>query len=168
MSEILPNLWLGPMDLTYDSEFLQESRITHVVSVFEHYHRTPIMMKLQIQSLCIELCDTDDAPIYDSFQKACAFIDEALQNGNAIYVHCLAGISRSPTIVAAYLIQSHGMTVEEALNHICERRSIINPNNGFRKALSQWAILKGTQTSCLEHLRPVEVQQGPLVRVFKL
>ncbi len=165
MSEILPNLWLGPMDLTYDSEFLQESHITHVISAFEEYHRTPIMMKLQIQSLCIELYDRDDAPIYDSFEKTCACIEDALKTG-AVYVHCLAGISRSPTIVAAYLIHSLGMTVEEALAHIRERRPIIDPNDGFRKALTRWAILKGTQTMCLD-LKPVE-PQGPLVKVCKL
>ena len=47
----------------------------------------------------------DDTP-YDNMlirlRRACQFIEQALQQGGRILVHCAAGISRSPTVVAAY------------------------------------------------------------------
>ena len=138
MSEILPNLWLGPLGITYDKDFLKENNIRRVVTVFEECHRTAVLVDLKIESMYIQLYDKDDSPIGDSFTRAVAFIDEALQKGEGVYVHCFAGVSRSPTIVAAYLIWSRNMTAQNALDHIFERRPIIDPNDGFRQALFEW------------------------------
>lgn len=138
MSEILPNLFLGPMGITYDKDFLQEYRITHVLSLFEEHHRTVAMMTFDIESLCFQLYDKDDEPIGDYFEKGCNYIHKAITSGGAVYVHCFAGISRSPTMVAAYLIRHHNMTATEALDFIRERRPKISPNDGFCKALSKW------------------------------
>jgi dual specificity phosphatase 12 len=46
----------------------------------------------------------------------------------------LAGISRSATIVTAYLMQRLNIGVEEALERIQEIRNV-NPNSGFREQL---------------------------------
>ena len=48
-------------------------------------------------------------------------IDEALGSGEAVYVHCAAGIGRTGTVVGCYLVR-HGMTGREALEHIARRR----------------------------------------------
>ena len=138
MSEILPNLWLGPIGLTYESDFLQENNIQRIVTVYDKYHFTSAMTNLRIQSFQIKIYDTDDAPIGDSFEDATTFIEEALRKNEGVYVHCFAGVSRSPTIVAAYLMRYYGFSVNDALQYIKERRPIIAPNDGFREALSFW------------------------------
>jgi hypothetical protein len=48
------------------------------------------------------------------------------------------GISRSATVVAAYLTFRHGLTPAEALAWIGLRRPIINPNSGFREQLQDY------------------------------
>ena len=53
-------------------------------------------------------------------------------------VHCAMGISRSTTIVIAYLMRKHGMSYDDALALCKERRPIINPNPGFKKQLQQF------------------------------
>ena len=53
-------------------------------------------------------------------------------------VHCAMGISRSSTIVIAYLMRKYGMSYEDALNHVCKIRSCVNPNPGFRGQLQQF------------------------------
>ena len=50
-------------------------------------------------------------------------------------VHCVAGVSRSPTIVIAYLMRSRGISLREAYDVVRTRRSIVNPNFGFMKQL---------------------------------
>jgi dual specificity phosphatase 12 len=139
MTEILPNLWLGGLDLIYDLEFLKENKITHVVSVIEDDISTSAMYTLHIKQMLVRIMDRDDAPIADAFERAVAFIDEALTGGGAVYVHCLMGISRSPTIVAAYLIKRRQMTRDDALSYLVERRPIVDPNDGFRTALLTWS-----------------------------
>ena len=47
----------------------------------------------------------------------------------------LAGISRSVTIAAAYIISVTGLSVAEALQAVRSSRTIANPNFGFQKQL---------------------------------
>ena len=44
-----------------------------------------------------------------------------------------AGISRSSSIVIAYLMKEHGVPMVEALNHTRRRRPIVFPNPGFQR-----------------------------------
>lgn len=43
----------------------------------------------------------------------------------------MAGISRSATIVTAYLMRSCSMTAKDALAQLKKVRPIVRPNNGF-------------------------------------
>lgn len=45
------------------------------------------------------------------------------------------GVSRSATVVIAYLMQHRSMSLVEAYAHVKERRPMINPNAGFWKQL---------------------------------
>ncbi len=51
-----------------------------------------------------------------------------------LLVHCLDGVRRSPTLVLAYLMIHHDMTVEDAIDHVIKVRRI-RPNMGFLKLL---------------------------------
>lgn len=48
-------------------------------------------------------------------------IDEALESGEVVYVHCLAGRGRTGTVVGCYLAR-HGMSGQEALDEIARLR----------------------------------------------
>ena len=50
------------------------------------------------------------------------------------------GISRSATIVCAYLIATMGMTPDEALATVKEKREIVSPNVGFLRQLEEYSI----------------------------
>ena len=47
-------------------------------------------------------------------------IDEALDDGKNVYVHCWGGIGRTGTVVGCWLVR-HGMTGDEALAEIAQR-----------------------------------------------
>lgn len=63
-------------------------------------------------------------------------------------MHCVAGISRSASVVIAYLMKhkkyslSHVCTFFEiliqALNKVKRRRNIVNPNKGFLLQLEEF------------------------------
>jgi len=66
-----------------------------------------------------------------AFEECAQFIDEGRKNGT-VFVHCAAGISRSTTVVLAYLLlRSYSKTPEEGLQFIRKQRSFVAPNSGF-------------------------------------
>jgi len=138
MSEILPRLFLGGINHTYDREFLHAENITHILSIVELTHTTDAMSEKGVIHMSICMYDSDAEPIYDVLERAVAFIHDAVNSNGAIYVHCVMGMSRSPTLVAAYLMAHHAMNAEEAIKFLVERRPIVCPNDGFRAALKRW------------------------------
>jgi len=66
-------------------------------------------------------------------------LDEALHTKHAnILVHCSAGISRSPTLVLAYMIKKNRITLDEAFNTMRQLRRIVDPNISFIVQLRDW------------------------------
>lgn len=51
-----------------------------------------------------------------------------------VLVHCVMGRSRSATLVLAYLMMKHSLSVVDAVEHVRQRRCIL-PNHGFLKQL---------------------------------
>nr|KAF6368230.1 dual specificity phosphatase 26 [Myotis myotis]KAF6373498.1 dual specificity phosphatase 26 [Pipistrellus kuhlii] len=69
------------------------------------------------------------------FQTAADFIHRALSlPGGKILVHCAVGVSRSATLVLAYLMLYHHLTLVEAIKKVKDHRGII-PNRGFLRQL---------------------------------
>lgn len=65
--------------------------------------------------------DDFSTPSFELMQHILDEIDAQIQAGRTVYVHCLAGIGRTGTVVGCYLVH-HGMTGHEALRHIEELR----------------------------------------------
>ncbi len=76
--------------------------------------------------------------ISQHFQQVIEFIDAAKANNKQVLVHCAGGISRSPTLIAAYLMWTHGWKCNQAIDHIMARRKIADPNEGFMKQLLEF------------------------------
>jgi len=55
--------------------------------------------------LRVNVIDHDVAPISDHFKNSSNFIEKALESKGKVYVHCVDGKSRSPTILMAYLMK---------------------------------------------------------------
>jgi atypical dual specificity phosphatase len=61
------------------------------------------------------------APPPDLVDRAMAFIQELIDDGRAVAVHCGAGIGRTGTILACYLVHL-GLDAGEAIRRVRERR----------------------------------------------
>jgi len=129
-----PSLYLGPCSAASSKPFLTGNAITHVLSIGANpsakvegvtYHR-------------LSLSDSVSSSISKITDAACEVIDGAIASKKGtgkILVHCSAGISRSPMVVAAYLMKRKGMTLKAALRQIIQVRPQISPNAGFLQQL---------------------------------
>ncbi|EFX83149.1 hypothetical protein DAPPUDRAFT_302119 [Daphnia pulex] len=118
-----------PSDTLKHSKWQDWGAVGGFVRTSEAYYR-----HVGMEFLGIPAYDTFTFNLSRYFYEAACFIDEALRSGGIVLVHCHAGISRSATIVAAFLMIKRGMTAQEAIRVIRSRRSI-RPNAGFMQQL---------------------------------
>ncbi|CAL1713355.1 unnamed protein product [Somion occarium] len=118
--EILPGLYLGPLQVSKSLETLQSYGVTHI--------------------LCIRDAQEafSDQNLIKLFPQAKEFIDQARLAGGRALVHCNGGISLSPSFVVMYVMQEVGLSWEDALHMVQNRRYCISPNGGFLTQLKEY------------------------------
>jgi len=84
------------------------------------------------------IIDAPPGPGIDWLRQQVAFIDEQRRAGRTVYVHCSAGISRGPTVMAAYLMWRDGVRRDDALEVLRKRRPVVEPNPTFMRLLAEW------------------------------
>lgn len=150
MHQIIPNLWLGDFISAIDTKALKSNGIGAVLSVMKgEMPIHPTFIRHQI-----EIDDTSDDDILTHLIPAVQFIQSQLDKKRGVLVHCQAGISRSPTVVAAYLMFNSDIDSQTALKQIQEIRLCINPNPGF---VSQLDMLHASNFSLSEASKDVRM-----------
>jgi len=72
---------------------------------------------------------SDGEPVPPGYlPRATAFIDRHVNAGQGVLVHCHMGVSRSVTVVLAYLIEYKGMDLREAFHQVITRRPVAHPH----------------------------------------
>ncbi|KAI0738587.1 protein-tyrosine phosphatase-like protein [Daedaleopsis nitida] len=138
-SRIFPRLWLSSRSTAVDATQLAALNVTHIVSVIERQPKIPRMHN-NPTTVHYALQDSEDADILRHLGSATAFIRAALSDpSNVVLVHCERGISRSPTIVCAYLIATLGYAPQTALEYVVARRQIVSPIRAFLRQLASYA-----------------------------
>ncbi|KAK7682813.1 hypothetical protein QCA50_014197 [Cerrena zonata] len=136
VSLVIPSLYLGPCSAALSQSFLTTNSITHILSIGS----SPANKVDGITYLRLSLSDSPSSSISKVSDAACTFIETALKSRNGtgkVFIHCSAGISRSPTIVAAYLMKCHNLSLKAALRQILKVRSQVSPNSGFLSQLKE-------------------------------
>lgn len=83
--------------------------------------------------------DTSEQDMTHVFERSLPFIHSSLQSpGAKVLVHCYAGVSRSATVVCAYMLKHpsyHSLNVDQVLSEIRKTRPQAYPNENFMKQL---------------------------------
>lgn len=126
--EIVPNLFLANYLVANDIELLKALGITHIINCsIEH----PNYFPNDFIYLRVPIYDHTSENIMKYFDETFEFI----QKSKKVLVHCHAGISRSSTIVIAYLMKKYSKDFRKVLKYVKNIRNIVNPNEGFRLQL---------------------------------
>ena len=135
MHEVVRGLFVGSYHPANDPALLAGAGVTHVLCCIDVKPRHPDRFRY----LVLPASDADEYDMAQHFLVASRFIDEALASGGAVLVHCGAGISRAPTVVAAYLVRKLGVSAVDAVAMIQRVRQVASPNRGFMKQLVAFA-----------------------------
>ncbi|XP_054157622.1 dual specificity protein phosphatase 14-like [Oppia nitens] len=107
----------------------------YITCIINATYEAPNYLLPELQTFRVPVDDTSNDNIYPYFDEVADKINEiAAQNGRTI-VHCVAGISRSSTLVIAYLIKYKKRTLRDAFIHVRSKRSLSQPNIGFFRQL---------------------------------
>ena len=138
---------LGGIPSLYNKERLIETKITHILTAILGVSKQYSKDKDGFTTLNIPVRDVEWEHLAKYFDKAADFIKECEVDGGKVFVHCMCGVSRSSTLVAAFLIREKGMSATDAIEHLHSYRSKVDPNKGFRKQLEDYEILCNKRTS---------------------
>ena len=111
-------------------QLIAEEKIGGVVSMNEDYelryfsNQTSEWNELGVEFLQLATVDIFEAPSADKLKQGVDFITRVTQERpeSSIYVHCKAGRTRSATLVGCYLIEKYGMTPEQAVDLMKQKR----------------------------------------------
>ncbi|KAF2076843.1 hypothetical protein CYY_001871 [Polysphondylium violaceum] len=138
-------LYIGSQDAAANLNELQLNNIKSILNVGygipNHFERTNSHSNSNhnnndyvISYLNIDMYDDVTYNIRDQFNSCFEFIEKQ----TSILIHCNAGISRSSTILLAYMMNKFKKPLQECLSLVRESRSCVKPNQGFLKQLEEY------------------------------
>ncbi len=130
-NNIIENLFLGKCPV--NEEDLPENT-KHVLTIMETVPKLIQTMKDDGKISHKHVYATDNAKtILDEilFEETNNFINNALEKGEVVYVHCAAGVSRSASLVIAFLMWKQKKDFSTVYDFVKKLRKCISPNIHF-------------------------------------
>lgn len=134
MNEILPGLYVGNLKDSRDARLLDMHGITHILSIYDEAKK----LFRDKKYLIISAADNPRQDIVQFVPQCNDFIHAARIRGGHVLVHCFAGVSRSVTVAAAYILSVTNLNHQEALQAVRSARVMANPNEGFLRQMAEF------------------------------
>ncbi|MEK9656744.1 MAG: dual specificity protein phosphatase, partial [bacterium] len=90
---------------------------------------------------------TEESLVPDYLNPILQRIDEAYKRGEKVFVHCQQGKDRSASVIACYIAKKMGVSIEQALTYIQQRRDFAKPKEGMLALLKQNEPLYSLESS---------------------
>ncbi|NXI35878.1 DS13B phosphatase, partial [Galbula dea] len=147
VDEVWPNLYVGDLYVARDKAQLSQMGISHVVDAAAgrfHIDTGPKFYKdLTVDYYGVEAEDNPNFDLSIYFYPVAQYIKAALSSPRGkVLVHCAMGISRSATLVLAFLMICENMSLVDAIQTVRSHRAIC-PNSGFLKQLQELDLQLG-------------------------
>ena len=132
-------------DLAFEAYLQKVDFVTDKIAIgnYAQAERADVLSKAGFRGMLSVRCETsvlppdsgveifERVPLIDgsgndfaSFERAVFTLKELVENHAPVFVHCHAGRSRSPAVVAAYLAMEHGLGADAALEFVAQKREI--------------------------------------------
>ncbi|KAJ1405340.1 Tyrosine specific protein phosphatases domain [Sesbania bispinosa] len=155
-SRIAEHVYLGSDTVAKNHELLRQKGITHVLNcvgfVCPEYFKSDFVYK----TLWLQDSPSEDITsiLYDVFD----YFEDVRQQGGRVLVHCCQGVSRSTSLVIAYLMWREGQSFEDAFQYVKNARGVTNPNMGFACQLLQ----------CQKRVHAMPASPNSILRMYRM
>ncbi|XP_017494679.1 PREDICTED: dual specificity protein phosphatase 14-like [Rhagoletis zephyria] len=140
-------------------ENIKELKIRCIINAT---HEMPLAKLPKVASLRVPVDDDPSENIFIYLDDVATVIHNVSKKGGRTMVHCLAGASRSSTLVIAYLIKYQEYTLKNAFCYLKSLRPCARPNIGFFNYLIKYESFYHKNNSVV--MQEVKIQ-GKTVRV---
>ncbi|CAF3007016.1 unnamed protein product [Rotaria sp. Silwood2] len=152
-------LYHGDIGHASNVSLLIKLGIRHIVNTCDESLKTEITHNFNV--LWISIDDDLRANINQYFQQTNDFLFSCKQKKEKVLVHCQMGISRSSSIVLAYLMKYHHDTLIKAYKYLLDRRPQSLPNSGFLLQLIRYEkVLRNS--GAIDEQRNDDDKQNPI------
>ena len=125
INKITDKIYLGDIDGAREVDYLKKQGIKYIINLAGTMFSPEYEEGLFTRKM-IEIMDFPKENIFQYFKECIDFIEKA----DKIYIHCMAGVSRSASIVIAYIMWKEHKNYNEAFAFVKKYR-FIYPNFGF-------------------------------------
>lgn len=135
MNEVMANLWVGGLN---SPELIISKGITIVLDLREapdpKYGEALKIRGLKYLNIAVR---DGHSPSPEVLSKIVKWLEDKIEKGERVFVHCDLGRGRAPLVVAAYLV-SRGHKLEEAIKRVKRARLVSFLNDQQRRALKEY------------------------------
>lgn len=142
-NHIIPYLFLGNMQAAYDENFILSNNIKLVVNctrdikIPDWYERNGVA----VIRLPLNDSDTqaDNQILSDNIEKIVETVNNYRIDRKNVFIHCYAGMQRSATVIAVYLMKYYNYRPEHAIFYIRHKRRVaFNPRPTFSRFINNY------------------------------
>jgi atypical dual specificity phosphatase len=136
-----PLVIVGAFPFRRDVPSLSNEGVRAVVNTCEEYSG-PVTEYAGHGIVQLHIPTTDFThPLIADVEQAVEFVQEHVERGDTVYIHCKAGRARSATVAMCWLMKYRGMTALEAQEKLLECRPHVNPQLTIRPVVVEFARL---------------------------
>ncbi|KAF5742648.1 Mitogen-activated protein kinase phosphatase 1 [Tripterygium wilfordii] len=155
-SKVAEHVYLGGDAVAKDREILKQNGITHVLNCVGFVCPEYFKADLVYRTLWLQDSPSEDITsiLYDVFD----YFEDVREQGGRVFVHCCQGVSRSTSLVIAYLMWREGQSFDDAFHYVKAARGIADPNMGFACQLLQ----------CQKRVHAIPLSPSSLLRMYRI
>ena len=124
---VYPNIYIGNYSTSTNLELLKNLKISNIISVIPSFNPP---FPEQFNYLHIEAYDDELQNMTQHFERTNEYIKKCLNEGGRILLHCMAGRSRSITVLIAFIISILKGEFNQSIIKFDNYNSNYNSNSG--------------------------------------
>ncbi|RXG68820.1 Protein phosphatase Slingshot [Armadillidium vulgare] len=131
-NEIFPHVYLGSEWNASNLEELKNNGVGFILNVTKEIDN---FFPGMFDYLNIRVYDDEKTELLRHWDDTYKYINQVKDKGSKVLVHCKMGISRSASVVIAYAMKAHNLSLEDAIKLVKNKRTCIKPNQAFTSQL---------------------------------